>query len=116
MAGVVLKADKDQLLWLHIFQQNSHEMLKKADRLKMTQVEVVALKRLISQMDAIVVAVQRGLPLSGPDLIVGRFHISLADLNIAARKRQISWETMRTAGAKLRAWRDRELAVRKVAA
>ena len=116
MAGVVLKADREQMMWLHIFANNNRDELGKADKLHLTQVEVIALKRQIEQLEAVIVAIQRGLVVSGPDLIVGRFFISLADINIAVRKRQITWETFEQTGKYLRGWLARELHTRGFAA
>ena len=116
MAGVVLKADRQQMMWLHIFLYNGQEQLKKADRVKLAQVEIIRLKRQVEQLETVIVAIQRGLVVSGPDLIVGRFFISLADINIAVRKRQITWETFEQTGRYLRGWLARELHTRGFAA
>lgn len=116
MAGVVLKADRDQMMWLLIFVNNCRDQLSKAGRTNMTQVEIVALKRRIEQQETVIVAIQRGLPVSGSDLLVGRFFISLADINIAVRKRQITWETFDRTAKGLREWLKRETHVRGFAA
>lgn len=82
------------------------------DRILITQAKIADLKRRIVQVDAVIVAIQRGLPVQGVDLAMGQYLISWANLCIARRNRQMTDKDFYFSCGRLRDWLAVELVVR----